>query len=305
MTDRNLLDADLAAKWRGLDVPDHDTGTLHTLGAPLAEAIAGWRREAMRPIVVGVCGPQGSGKSTLCAVVAALLAARGLRTAVLGIDDLYLPKARRTAMAAAIHPLFQTRGPPGTHDIALGHATLNALTGDGPARDVALPAFDKATDDRRPSDTWRHTTGPVDVVLFEGWCVGARPQASAALAAPVNALEAEEDPTGRWRACIDSALAGPYQTLFARLDRLILLKPPGFDIVYAWRAEQEAKLAAQLDAAPQAGRSAMSPDEVRRFVMHYERLTRRILAEMPARADIVVALGAGREVLGWETSGGG
>jgi len=280
-----------------LDLPRGYEAMIDPLCRPLADAIAGWRREALRPIVVGVCGPQGSGKSTLCTAVAALLAARNLHTAVLGLDDLYLPKARREALAAAIHPLFKTRGPPGTHDIALGLRVLDALTGDGAAGDVALPTFDKASDDRRAPDLWPHVKTPVDVVLFEGWCVGARPQASAALAAPINALEAEEDPVGRWRASVEAALAGPYQTLFGRLDRLILLKAPSFEQVYTWRAEQEAALAARLKTAPEPGRRTMSPDELRRFIMHYERLTRHILAEMPSRADVVVELGPGREVV--------
>jgi D-glycerate 3-kinase len=175
---------------------------------------------------------------------------------------------------------------------------LDALISDGPQRDVATPAFDKSTDDRRPPDEWAHVVAPVDIVVFEGWCVGAKPQASAALATPINALEAEEDLGGRWRAAVEAALAGPYQTLFGRLDRLILLKAPSFDQVYAWRAEQEAKLAASLDLRPDAARRAMPPDELRRFIMHYERLTRHILAEMPSRADVVVELGPGREVLG-------
>jgi D-glycerate 3-kinase len=283
---------------RDLDLPAGYEAMIDPLCRPLADAIAGWRREALRPIVAGVCGPQGIGKSTLCTVVAALLAQRNLRTAALGLDDLYLPKARRAALAAAIHPLFKTRGPPGTHEVALGLKVLDALTDDGPPGDIALPAFDKASDDRKPPDQWTHIKTPVDVVLFEGWCVGARPQASAALGAPVNALEAEEDPAGRWRASVEAALAGPYQTLFGRLDRLILLQAPNFEQVYTWRAEQEAALAASLEASPDPGRRTMSPDELRRFIMHYERLTRHILAEMPSRADVVVELGPGREVLG-------
>lgn len=284
---------------RDLDLPNGYEAMIDTLCRPLADAIAGWRREALRPIVVGVCGPQGSGKSTLCTVVAALLEARALRTAVLGLDDLYLPKARRAALAAAIHPLFKTRGPPGTHEVTLGLKVLDALTLGGPEETVALPTFDKASDDRRAPDQWPRIKTPFDVVLFEGWCVGARPQASAALAKPINTLEAEEDPAGRWRASVEAALAGPYQTLFGRLDRLILLKAPSFEQVYAWRAEQEAKLAASLEAAPDPDRRTMSPDELRRFIMHYERLTRHILAEMPSRADVVVELGTGREVLGF------
>jgi D-glycerate 3-kinase len=288
----------MAPNLRELDLPAGYKAMVDPLCRPLADAIAGWRREALRPIVVGVCGPQGSGKSTLCTVIAALLAERDLRTAVLGLDDLYLPKARRATMAAAIHPLFQTRGPPGTHEVALGLRLLELLTRDTASGDIALPTFDKASDDRRPPDQWPHIQTPIDVVLFEGWCVGARPQASAALAIQINALEAEEDPTGRWRASVEAALAGPYQTLFERLDRLILLKAPSFEQVYTWRAEQEAALAGRLEAAPDPGRRTMSPDELRRFIMHYERLTRHILEEMPSRADVVVELGPGREVLG-------
>jgi D-glycerate 3-kinase len=287
----------MSANRQALDLPHGYEAMIESLCRPLADAIAGWRRDALRPIVVGVCGPQGSGKSTLCTVVAALLAAQNLRTAVLGLDDLYLSKARRQALAAAIHPLFKTRGPPGTHEVGLGLGVLDALTQDGPPGDVAVPIFDKASDDRRAPDTWPHVITPVDIVLFEGWCVGAKPQASAALAAPINALEAEEDPAGRWRASVEAALAGPYQTLFGRLDRLILLKAPSFEQVYTWRAEQEAALAARLETAPDPGRRTMAPDELRRFIMHYERLTRHILDEMPPRADIVVELGPRREVL--------
>jgi len=289
---------DLNAHLRRLDLPDGYDAAIDTLCRPLVQAIADWRRQALRPIVVGLCGPQGSGKSTLCAVLATLLGERDFRTAVLGLDDLYLPKARRAAMADAIHPLFKTRGPPGTHDVALGLGVLDALTGAGAMRDVALPAFDKATDDRRPPDQWPHIAAPVDIVVFEGWCVGARPQASAALATPINALEAEEDPGGRWRGGVEAALAGPYQTLFNRLDHLILLKAQSFDQVYTWRAEQEAKLAARLASSPDPARRAMSAEELRRFIMHYERITRHILAETPSRADVVVELGPEREVLG-------
>ena len=79
---------------------------------------------------------------------------------------------------------------------------------------MALPRFDKATDDRKPAEAWPVVAAPVDVVLFEGWCVGARPDPDPArLAQPINALEAEADPDGVWRRRIEAALAGPYQGL--------------------------------------------------------------------------------------------
>jgi D-glycerate 3-kinase len=124
---------------------------------------------------------------------------------------------------------------------------------------------------------------PVDVIILEGWCVGAIAQGAAALATPVNALEREEDPQAVWRTYINEQLDGPYQELFGKLHDLILLEAPSFEVVANWRAEQEAKLRAK-------GAGGMSEAEISRFVAHYERLTRWILAEMPGRADWVVQL---------------
>jgi D-glycerate 3-kinase len=259
-----------------------EVGRLH---APLAARIAA---VAMGPaFVVGICGPQGSGKSTAVRVVAALLEARGLKIAVLSLDDLYLPRGDREALARDVHPLLRTRGVPGTHDVALGLAVLDGLAGEG---ETVLPRFDKASDDRAPVEGWPVVAGPVDVVLFEGWCVGARPEPPAALAKPVNALERERDPDGTWRAYVNAALAGPYRGLFARLDMLVLFTAPDFETVLAWRREQEAKLRARLAGAGQGADHAMSDEAVAVFVQHYERLTRHIARETPARADLVVAL---------------
>ena len=277
----------LAAFLREEALPDGFAAEVERLHAPLAARIAA---VAMGPaFVVGICGPQGSGKTTTVRVVAALLAARGLTVATLSLDDLYLPRADREALAREVHPLLRTRGVPGTHDVALGLAVLDGLAGEG---ETALPRFDKATDDRAPAEAWPVVAGPVDIVLFEGWCVGARPEPAEALAAPVNALERERDADGTWRAHVNAVLAGPYRALFARLDLLVLFTAPDFETVLAWRREQEAKLRERLAATGQGG--AMTDDQVAVFVQHYERLTRHITREMPARADLVVALDRGR-----------
>jgi D-glycerate 3-kinase len=279
----------LAALLREENLPAEFAAEIEALHAPLAARIAA---VAMGPaFLVGICGPQGSGKSTTVAVVAALLEARGLKVATLSLDDLYLPRADREALARDVHPLLRTRGVPGTHDVALGLAVLDDLAGQG---ETALPRFDKASDDRAPVDAWPVVAGPVDVVLFEGWCVGARPEPPQALAAPLNALERERDPDGTWRAYVNAALAGPYRALFARLDLLVLLTAPDFETVLAWRREQEAKLRGRLAEAGQGADRAMSDEEVAVFVQHYERLSRHIAREMPARADLVVALDADR-----------
>lgn len=250
--------------------------------------LSGWGR---RPLVVGVCGSQGSGKSTVCKTLTTRFTQSGLRVANLSIDDLYLPLADRVKLAKHVHPLLRTRGVPGTHDTKLGVHTLHALAHAG---QVPLPRFDKAVDDRRPKAEWDSLEGPAQLVLLEGWCVGARPQTLEALNCPVNALEANEDVDGRWRRYVNDALGGEYQGLFGKIDLLVLLAAPSFDVVLKWRTQQEHELRAQTQGASSG---VMSDAEVARFIQHYERLTRHILIEMPGRADLVIRLSPDRQVL--------
>ncbi len=236
------------------------------------------------PLVLGLCGAQGSGKSTLAAAVARAVPG----TVVLSLDDLYRTRAARRDCAATVHPLFATRGVPGTHDVALGIATLDALRAGAPVR---LPRFDKAADDRVPADAWPAAQA-ARLILFEGWCVGARPIADADLAQPINPLERDEDAQGRWRRAWNAALAGPYQPLFARIDRLVLLEAPGWDAVLQWRREQEQALRGSGASGP----GVMDDGAVARFIQHYERLTRHILEEMPGYADLVLPLDEARDL---------
>ncbi len=274
-----------SATMRGMTVPPPD------LIDPLLARMAAWRAGRRGLFVLGICGAQGSGKSTLVAALAARLAAAGVRAATLSLDDLYLPRAERQRLAREVHPLLATRGVPGTHDVALGLAVLDALARGDAAR---LPRFDKAADDRLPEVEWPAAPAGTQVLLLEGWCLGARPQDAAALAVPAGALEAEEDAQGRWRGYANAALAGAYQNLFARIDRLVLLAAPEWEAVAHWREQQEA----ELRAKSKAGAGVMTPAQVTRFIAHYERLTRHILTEMPPRADLVVRLDPDRAVRG-------
>ena len=259
---------------------------IDALWGPLAGRALAERRRAGRTLVLGLCGPQGSGKSTGAQALQALLREAGAGAAILSLDDLYLGKPERARLAVEAHPLFATRGPPGTHDVGLGCPVLDALGRSGPVR---LPRFDKAIDDRAPESTWPRVTG-ARLAIFEGWCVGARPQPAAALTAPVNALEAEDDPDGRWRKAVNDALGGGYQDLFGRIDLLALLRPPSFEAVLGWRLEQEHKLRARTGGG-------MTDAGIDRFIQHYERLSRWIDVDMPARADVVAQLDAARRPL--------
>ena len=255
----------------------------------IARMVTTAMRYSARPLfVLGLCGAQGSGKTTLASALARHFEAEGTRTAILSIDDLYRTHAERERLGKTVHPLLRTRGVPGTHDVDLGLAVLAALD-----KGVAtwLPRFDKARDDRCPRSDWGQAKAGTRLLIFEGWCVGARPEPEAALAEPVNALERDEDRDGRWRRFVHAALAGDYQRLFARIDGLVLLAAPDFAIVRDWRIEQERDLRAQ---APPGSPGLMDDAAVARFVQHYERLTRHMLNEMPARADLVVDIAEDR-----------
>jgi len=244
------------------------------------------RSSARRPFLLGLCGAQGSGKSTLAAALAEHLNQAGIGCATLSLDDLYKTHAARQRTAEERHPLFATRGVPGTHDVDLAFALIDALEG---GHDSRLPRFDKARDDRRPEQQWETAPADTQVLIFEGWFVGARPESDVALDTPINPLERDEDGQGEWRRHANQALKGDYQRLFARIDMLVLLAAPGFDVVQGWRTQQEQQLRAQ-------GGGGMDDAQIARFIQHYERLTRHILAEMPHRADLVIELDPSRAV---------
>jgi D-glycerate 3-kinase len=200
------------------------------------------------------------------------------------------------------------RGVPGTHDIDLGLELIDQLLAPPstnylathpatpfttqPAH-LALPRFNKAVDDRKPHDEWHQQALPVDIVILEGWCVGAVPQPEAQLSTTINDLEINHDPQGHWRSFVNRQLAGSYQKLFGKLDYLVMLKAPTMEAIENWRWLQEQKLIA---ASQDKGEGLMNQAQVKHFIQHYERLTRHLLEEMPARADMVFHLNEDHEV---------
>jgi D-glycerate 3-kinase len=259
----------------------------------LAAWLAAVQRGAGRCLVAGINGAQGSGKTTWCRELERRLAGRhGVRAVTLALDDFYLTRAERERLAREVHPLFLTRGVPGTHDTELGRSVLARLRGGEGAR---LPRFEKARDDRAPEAEWGAWHGGADVVLFEGWCVGAVPQAPGALAVPCNDLERDEDPGGVWRGRVNAALAAEYADWFSGVDLLIQLDPGSWEAVHALRRDQEQALARELVRTGRPGR-VMSDPELLRFLAHYERLTRWMLDEMCHRAAGRVRVEARRVV---------
>ena len=262
---------------------------------PLAACLAKQADDYRATRIIGVNGAQGSGKSTLCKLLQIVLEEGfAKRVTTFSIDDIYLTRAERETLAEKIHPLLKTRGVPGTHDVGLGLQLLTNLRGIEAGESINIPVFDKSIDDRSPEKDFRQATGPIDLVLFEGWCVGAKPQRDPALALPVNSLERLEDPDQVWRRYVNDQLENDYKRLFREIDFLIMLEIPEISSVMEWRSKQERKLA---KASP-GGHKIMDTAALQRFIMHYERLTRAMLTEMPDRADLVFKLNRNQQIDG-------
>jgi D-glycerate 3-kinase len=240
--------------------------------------------------VVGLSGVQGSGKSTFANLLAERACAAGHPALALGLDDFYFDRPDRERLAAQVHPLYATRGVPGTHDVTLITHTLAALKR---GETVRLPQFDKGTDRRRPESDWPLAKPPLRLVIFEGWCVGIPAQDDGELLPPINALETERDPHAHWRQAVNAAQRERYEPLWASFDALIAMKAPDFESVRRWRDDAEAPLRAAKAPA------AMSPEQIAAFVQHFERITRHGLATLPHTADLVITLDAARRVIDW------
>lgn len=238
--------------------------------------------------VQGVAGGQGSGKSTF-AMLLSLVFERvfKLRTVSLSLDDFYLTHDKRKVLSEQINPLLATRGVPGTHDVDLMNRVIEDICS---GKVTHTPRFDKSVDDREKA--LERLESGVDILIVEGWCLGAKGYTNsvedqASLRNPINALEAEEDAGCMWRRFVDEQLNGAgYLALFQSFDSLFYLAVPDWDAVLRWRSLQEAKLI----EAQSSKNKTMDQPAIARFIMFYERITRKMLQEMPVTADFTFNL---------------
>ena len=268
---------------------------------PLAAWLAERVQTSNRALIVGVHGGQGSGKSTLSIALRDLYQrAFGWNTVVVSLDDLYLSHSTRQTLSQTVHPLLATRGVPGTHDAAAGIALFDQLRSLQAGETLCFPAFDKASDDRLPETQWHQVKGPVDLIIFEGWCVGCEAVSEQELQTPVNTLEAEEDADGHWRRYVNEQLQHTYHDWFAMIDELIMLSVPDMEAVLRWRSQQES--GNRANAAGGTDRS-MDTAALVRFIQHYERLTRQALKYLPRQATLILEINQAHQVASIATGG--
>jgi len=251
------------------------------------------RRRRDRPLLVSINGAQGTGKTTLTRFVHAMLERdHACRVASFSLDDFYLRRIERQQLAHEVHPLLRTRGVPGTHDIDLLEATLARLM---KGENCRVPVFDKAIDDRKPIHEWQSLPSGCDIILFEGWCNNSPPQTTEQLREPVNELEAQEDSDALWRTYVNDKLIEYHRRIYYQADLSLFLKAPNFEQVFQWRKLQEDKLRAVVDEAK--SHLLMDDAGLRRFIQHYERITRHTLATFANFADIVLALNVHHDIV--------
>ena len=247
--------------------------------------------DAKKVCFVGIQGSQGSGKSTFADFLKTLLENEfNKQVLVISIDDFYLTKAERIELSNNIHPLFETRGVPGTHDIELLENVFQSIKNKKQGQPILVPTFNKATDDRHPTEHWQKIDKKVDVVILEGWCVGIDPQTEADLTRACNDLESTEDHDAIWRRYVNQQLTNGYSDLYNQLDFLISLLAPSFECVFEWRSLQEQKLIDKLSEQGGDTSKTLSPKQVKRFISHYQRLTEHAIQTMPSKADWLLRL---------------
>lgn len=279
------------------DLPEQYAEASQSYFFKLAEKLSDLSNQANKTIIIGINGCQGSGKSTLSALLEALLTQyHGKNVANLSIDDFYHTHEFRETLAKDLHPLFITRGVPGTHDIGLLNSTLKELSQN--KKDISIVRFNKASDDRQPPSLWDRCHGPVDIIILEGWCIGVTEQSTEQLSQAINDLEKEEDEHSLWRNTINHFISSEYQPLFSTLDFLIMLKAPSFACVFNWRQKQEEKLIKAIEKTSEKKTGIMNKKELQRFIEHYQRLTIHMLKVLPSKADIIYELNEDHQITG-------
>ena len=265
---------DLIAQLR---LPETFQPIVEQIYLPLSEILNNYANQASGTTFISINGCQGSGKTTLTIFLKTILEnAFGKSAAIISLDDFYLKKNERITLSKKVHPLFVTRGVPGTHDLEL-------------------------MNDRLEKKHW-HNQVPAEVVLFEGWCNNSPAQDESALINPVNELEQNEDQSAKWRTYANDMLKKYNQNIFNDADIKLMLLAPGFENVFQWRKNQEQKLA--LDNK-ESNKKIMNSAELQRFIQHYERITRHSIELIPEQvADIVIPINDAQQLTEIKVSNG-
>ena len=247
-----------------------------------------------KALIIGLAGGQGSGKTTISLILTLILKKYfKLNVCKISIDDFYKTRKDRKLLSKTQHDLLMTRGVPGTHDINLLLSFFKKIKSKN-FKNLQIPIFNKAMDDRCLKKSWQKIKKKPDVVIFEGWCVGAKAQTSTQLIKPINSLEKVYDQDAKWRMYVNNQLKTKYKTLFKQLDELIYLKAKNFNLLRKWRLKQERKL--WLQTKNKKNLKIMSSGDVINFMQTYQRITQQMFNDAIKSSSIIMDLNSKHQI---------
>ena len=247
-----------------------------------------------RPYFVGLAGGQGTGKTTISSLIKIILTKYfKLKVFKISIDDFYKTRKERLSLSKRVHPMLLIRGVPGTHDINM---MLNFFkkAKNKKFKRFKIPTFNKAIDDRFNKKEWYNLKEKPDVIIFEGWCVGAKSEKSTTLKKTINSMEKAKDRKQIWRKFVNQQLKTKYKNLYSQLNCLIYLKAKNFSLLQKWRLKQERKL--WLKSKRNQNLKIMSKGDVINFMQTYQRITQNMFKNMPKYASIIFNLNTNHQI---------
>ena len=250
------------------------------------------KAEKKRPYFVGLAGGQGTGKTTISSLIRIILIKYfRLNVFRISIDDFYKTRKERINLSKRVHPMFLTRGVPGTHDINM---MLNFFRNSKSKKfkRLKLPTFNKAIDDRFNKKKWYDLKKRPDVIIFEGWCVGAKSEKNLTLKKTINSMEKIKDQKQVWRNYVNHQLKSKYKNLYSQLNCLIFLKAKNFSLLQKWRLKQERKLGVKSKVKSKI----MSKADVLNFMQTYQRITQNMFRNMPKYASVIFNLNSNHQI---------
>ena len=247
-----------------------------------------------KPYFVGLAGGQGTGKTTTSSLVEIILTKYfKLKVFKISIDDFYKTRKERISLSKRVHPMLLTRGVPGTHDINM---MLNFFrkAKSRKFKRLRLPTFNKAIDDRFEKKKWYDLKEKPDVIIFEGWCVGAKPEKIINLKKAINLMEKNKDQKQIWRKYVNHQLKSKYKNLYSQLSCLIYLKAKNFSLLQKWRLKQERKLL--INSKKNSKLKIMNQQDVLNFMQTYQRITQNMFKNTPKYASIILNLNSNHQI---------
>ena len=218
-----------------------------------------------KPFIVGLGGGQGIGKTTITSIISIVLK-KYFKLKVFKIS---------------------------THDVSSMFSFFKRAKSKN-FRALKLPKFNKAIDDRYNKKLWHSIKKKPDIIIFEGWCVGARAEKNNSLKKAINSLERNSDKKLIWRKFVNQQLKLKYKKLYTELDCMLFLKANNFRLLQQWRLKQEKKL--WLKNKRSRNNKIMNKKDVIKFMQTYQRITQNMLKHAPKYSSMILNLNRNHQI---------